>query len=226
MSHETWATAITPTQQDVLRRAEVFAREQLARDSSGHDWWHVARVCALTRSIGAAEGADAYVCELAAVLHDVADYKIAGDEETGLRTVREWLRANEAEGDTTERVMDIISTMSFAGGNRPPMTSLEGRVVQDADRLDAIGAIGIGRTFAFGGARGRPMRDPTSSPQNFQNEEQYRSATGSTINHFYEKLLLLKDRMNTRRGRELAEGRHQYMQQFLQQFYAEWEGER
>jgi uncharacterized protein len=216
----------TPEQQAILSEAEAFAREQLSRDASGHDWWHIQRVVTLARRIAREEGADAYICELAALLHDVADYKIAGDEETGLRTVRDWLSAHQVEDAISEQVMEIISTMSFGGGNRPPMRTLEGRVVQDADRLDAIGAIGIARAFAFGGSRGRALYDPGEAPASYTSAEAYHQSGSSTINHFHEKLLLLKDRMNTPYARTLAEARHQYMLAFLEEFTAEWNGER
>lgn len=211
-------------QRMLLDEAEAFARAQLAGDSSGHDFSHIERVLALTQAIADEEGADQFICVLAALLHDVADYKIAGDEEVGLARVRHWLETHTADSDTTSHVMDIISAMSFAGGARPPMATLEGRVVQDADRLDAIGAIGVARAFAFGGARGRPMYDPSVSPRDRMSTEDYRSANAPTINHFYEKLLLLKDRLNTSHARRLAEERHRFMLAFLERFYAEWDG--
>ncbi len=214
------------SQEQLLRDAAAFAREQLSHDSSGHDWWHIERVVALARHIAHEEGADAFICELAALLHDVADYKIAGDEDTGLRTVRDWLTRHEADDQTTTSVMEIISTMSFGGGNRPPMRTIEGRVVQDADRLDAIGAVGIARAFAFGGSRGRPLYDPSESPRAYESQDAYHNSTASTIMHFHEKLLLLKDRMNTPYARRLAEQRHAYMLAFLREFDAEWRGER
>lgn len=209
----------------ILARASEFVRRELSADSSGHDWWHIQRVVNLTRVIAGEEGADAFVCELAALLHDIADYKIAGDEVTGLRRVREWLDAQEVETATAEHVMEIIGTMSFGGGNRPPMATLEGRVVQDADRLDAIGAIGIGRAFAFGGSRGRALYDPDEAPQQYASKEMYQASGSSTINHFHEKLLLLRDRMNTPYARRLAEQRHRYMEVFLDEFAREWSGE-
>lgn len=209
---------------DLLAQAEAFAREALAHDSSGHDWSHVERVRRVAQTIAREERADSFICELAALLHDVADYKIAGDEETGLARVRGWLEAHYAEPQTTERVMAIIATMSFAGGARPPMTTLEGQVVQDADRLDAIGAVGVARAFAYGGAKGRSMYDPAQGAREQMSVEEYRSQPAPTINHFYEKLLLLKDRMNTSYARAMAEERHQFMLAFLDQFYAEWDG--
>lgn len=214
------------SQAELLAEAEAFARAALSRDSSGHDWWHIQRVVTLARRIAREEGAEVFICELAALLHDVADYKIAGSEEAGQATVRGWLETHGADAQTITQVMEIIATMSFGGGQRPPMRTLEGRVVQDADRLDAIGAIGIGRAFAFGGSRGRAMYDPTETPQTYASKEAYHASTQSTISHFHEKLLLLKDRMNTPFARRLAEERHRYMQAFLDEFAAEWNGER
>jgi uncharacterized protein len=210
----------------ILTEAEAYVRAALAHDSSGHDWWHIARVRAMARRLAHEEGADTYICELAALLHDVADDKIAGDEETGLRTVRAWLIEHGAEVTAVEHVMQIIGTMSFGGGNRPPMETLEGRVVQDADRLDALGAVGIARAFAYGGAHGRALYDPDDPPHAYRSKTEYRASQSSTINHFHEKLLLLKDRMNTATGRRFAAERHTYMEAFLAQFAAEWEGER
>ncbi len=175
-------------------------------------------------TIAREEGADSFICELAALLHDVADYKIAGDEATGLARVRGWLEAQGSDAATTERVMEIIATMSFAGGARPAMTTLEGKITQDADRLDAIGAVGVARAFAYGGAKGRAMYDPEQAPRERLSVEEYRAQPAPTINHFYEKLLLLKDRLNTGYARQMAERRHQFMLAFLDQFYAEWDG--
>lgn len=210
----------------LLAEADAFARDELSRDSSGHDWWHIQRVVSLARRIAREEGADIFICELAALLHDIADYKIAGDERVGLANVRGWLEAHDADASTVEHVLDIIATMSFGGGNRPSMRTLEGRVVQDADRLDAMGAIGIGRAFAFGGSRGRAMYDPAETPQAYTSKEAYHASTHSTFSHFHEKLLLLKDRMNTSFARRLAEQRHHFMESFLEEFAAEWNGER
>jgi uncharacterized protein len=213
------------SQGELLERAEAFAREALAGDAGGHDWWHVARVRALARTIAREEGADTFICELAALLHDVADDKIAGDEATGLARVRDWLETHGVEADVVEQVMEIIATMSFGGGNKPPMRTLEGRVVQDADRLDAIGAIGIARAFAYGGSRGRSLYDPERPPREYASKAEYRASDSPTINHFYEKLLLLRERMNTPYARRLAERRHRVMEDYLAEFYAEWSGE-
>jgi uncharacterized protein len=217
---------LTEEQTRILAAAEKYARTQLRHEGSGHDWRHIERVRNLARLLAREEGADRYICELAALLHDLADAKIAGDEATGQRRVRGWLLTHTVESFVIGRVMEIIATMSFAGGNRPPMTTLEGRVVQDADRLDAIGAVGIARTFAYGGSRGRLLYDPDIPPQQHASAEAYHASDAPTINHFYEKLLLLKDRMNTLYARRLAEGRHAYMEAFLAEFFAEWDGER
>ncbi len=213
-------------QEQLLHDAEVWVRAELAGDGSGHDWWHIARVRALARTIAEYEGADSFICELAALLHDLADAKIAGDEETGKARVREWLVAHGADAPTIEHVMEIIATMSFAGGAKPALRTLEGRIVQDADRLDAIGAIGIARAFAFGGSRGRLLYDPDVPPQRYSDAAAYHASAAPTINHFYEKLLLLKERMNTPYAQHLAAARHRYMEAFLAEFFAEWDGVR
>src|SRR3974390_918616 len=162
---------------DILARAQAFVYEQLKHDSSGHDWWHTERGARLPRRIAAHEGADGFLCELAALLHDVADYKIAGDEETGLHRVSDWLHTSRLGPAAAQKVLEIIRTMSFAGGNQPPMQTLEGKVVQDADRLDAIGAIGVARAFAYGGSRGRALYDPDQAPASYADKDAYRSST-------------------------------------------------
>jgi uncharacterized protein len=214
-----------PDHEATLASAAAHVRDALAHDSSGHDWWHIDRVTRLARVIADRERADPYVCQLAALLHDLADAKIAGDEETGQRAVRAWLDDQRVEPEIVAHVMEIIATMSFAGGNRPPMHSLEGRVVQDADRLDAIGAIGVARAFAYGGSRGRLLYDPAETPRAYTDPSAYHASAASTIMHFHEKLLLLKDRMNTAYARELAEARHRYMLAFLDEFAREWDGD-
>ena len=210
----------------ILAEAVAFARDVLTGESSGHDWWHIARVRALARTIAAAEHADTFICELAALLHDIADPKIAGGWESGLARVGDWLAARDVPAAERDHVLDIIASISFAGGSKPAPKTLEGRVVQDADRLDAVGAIGIARAFAYGGAHGRILYDPAITPRETMTAEEYRSHLTPTINHFYEKLLLLKDRMNTDYARQLAEQRHQVMEAFLDEFYAEWDGVR
>jgi uncharacterized protein len=201
-----------------------FVRSRLAGESSGHDWWHIDRVRRNAVTLARAEGADPFVCELAALLHDIADWKFhGGDDTAGPRAARDWLTSQQADEAVIEPVCDIIAGVSFKGaGVTTNMPTLEGRCVQDADRLDAIGAIGIARAFAFGGHFGRAMYDPEHPPEQHATFAEYKAKSGPTINHFYEKLLLLKDRMQTGTGRQLAAERHQFMEQFLAQFFAEW----
>ncbi|HEY7342429.1 MAG TPA: HD domain-containing protein [Ktedonobacterales bacterium] len=212
--------------EEIVAAAEAFARGVLTGESSGHDWWHIARVRALAHTIAEAEQADTFICALAALLHDIADPKIAGDWESGLARIGDWLTAHHVPADEREHILEIIATISFAGGSKPAPRTLEGRIVQDADRLDAIGAIGIARAFAYGGAHGRILYDPEIPPRATMTAEEYRSHLTPTINHFYEKLLLLKDLMNTGYARQLAEQRQRVMEAFLDEFYAEWDGTR
>lgn len=211
---------------DIVARTGAHVRALLADDASGHDWWHVARVRAVALRIAAAEEADPFVVELAALLHDVADWKFHdGDEDIGPRTARVWLEGLGVEPTVVLHVAAIVRDLSFKGAAVPtPMHTREGAVVQDADRLDVLGAIGIARAFAFGGARGRPLHDPAVPPTPHATGEAYKAAGGPTINHFHEKLLLLKDRMNTDAGRRLAEERHHFVETFLERFLAEWDG--
>jgi uncharacterized protein len=209
---------------DILTKTEAMIRERLAGDSSGHDWWHIHRVRNNAVAIARAEGADEFLVELAALLHDIADWKFHGGSDTaGPRAAREWLSASQADPAVIDQVCEIIAGVSFKGaGVATDMPTLEGRCVQDADRLDAIGAIGIGRAFAFGGHFGRLMYDPAQTPQWDGSFAEYKTKSGPTINHFYEKLLLLKDRMQTPTGRQMAAERHAFMEQFLDQFFREW----
>lgn len=214
-------------QEWVVAQTQAFVRDQLDGEASGHDWWHVHRVWRTAAEIGREEGADLYVVQLAALLHDVADAKFHdGDEEIGPRTAAVWLRSLDVDDQTIEHVAEIIRGVSFIGAGIPtPMRTREGMVVQDADRLDALGAIGIARAFAFGGFRGRVLHDPEVSPVMHATVEEYRSLRGSTINHFSEKLLLLKDGMHTESARRIANERHRFMERFLSKFSAEWDGQ-
>ena len=211
---------------EILRRTEQYTREAMEGDGSGHDWWHVDRVRRMALRLAAEEGADPYVTELAALLHDVADHKLhGGDDSVGPRVAGDWLERMGADADTVGRVRTIIAELSFKGAGVPtPMSSVEGAVVQDADRLDAIGAIGIARTFAFGGSRGRPLHDPEAMPELHASFAAYRASQGPTTSHFHEKLLLLRDRMNTPAAKRIAAGRHRFLEEFLGRFMAEWEG--
>lgn len=213
---------------DLITRTADFIRGHLKDDASGHDWWHIDRVRRNAVHIAMAENADAELCELAALLHDIADWKFhGGDESAGPKAAREWLHSQKTNANLIDRVCEIIAEVSYKGaGVETRPASLEGRCVQDADRLDAIGAVGIARAFAFGGHFGRAMYDPDHPPELHATFEAYKKKSGPTINHFYEKLLLLKDRMQTETSRRLAKERHQFLETFLAQFFAEWNGDR
>jgi uncharacterized protein len=210
---------------EVIRRTEVYVRDELYADSSGHDWWHVHRVRRLAVDLGRKESADLYLVELAALLHDISDYKLnGGDHEKGPRVAWEWLRGLGESEQCAISVADIIANMSFKGaGTMSLMRTIEGAVVQDADWLDAVGAIGVARAFAFGGFAGQPMHDPELSPHLHASRAEYLNRDGSTINHFYEKLLLLKNRMNTATAKIVAERRHEVLEAFLREFFLEWD---
>lgn len=210
----------------IIRQTEKFVQSKLQGECSGHDWWHVYRVWKNSVYIGREENADLFVIQLAALLHDIADWKFhEGNENIGPEIAREWLEKIHVDEDTISQVFEIIKDISFKGaGVKTPMKTIEGMVVQDADRLDAIGAIGIGLAFAYGGYKGTEMYNPDIKPVMHQSFEQYKNNKGSTINHFYEKLLLLRDLMNTKTAKEIAEDRHKFMEQFLDRFFKEWEG--
>lgn len=213
----------SPFNPTIIQIAREVRFRQLG-EGSGHDWTHTLRVWNLALEIATGEGADAYIVSLAALLHDVGDWKLFdGNEAEGEAEVRSIMEGVGVDQSVISHVLTIVSEVSFYGGGTPrPMSSLEGRVVQDADRLDAIGAIGIARCFAYGGSRDRLIYDPDSTPKTEMTEAEYKANKGDTINHFYEKLLLLKDLMNTATGREMAELRHRVMTQFLTDFFAEW----
>lgn len=208
----------------ILGQAEAYARARLESETTGHDWWHVHRVAQSALALAEEEQADSFICAMAAYLHDLADEKVCGDEEKGLAELRGWLDQQGVLPEERDHILDIIATMSFKGGGRPPVKTLEGRVVQDADRLDAIGAMGIARVFVYSGAKGRPAHDPDVKPREHMTLAEYRSGKDTAVNHFYEKLLKLKDLMNTDGGRRRAEGRHRFMESYLEQFYGEWDG--
>lgn len=210
----------------ILTRTEDFVKKILKGAESGHDWFHIQRVLNNSRKIAESEKADLFIVELGALLHDIADSKFHnGNENIGPATAEAFLTAQGTNPDVTEHVVNIIKNISFKGGNvKKEFSSVELDIVQDADRLDAIGAIGIARTFNYGGFKGRLLYDPEIHPNLDQTKEQYKKSAAPTINHFYEKLLLLKDRMNTTTGRKMAEERHLFMEQFLEQFFKEWNG--
>jgi uncharacterized protein len=212
--------------QHIIKKTEEYVRKTLEGEGSGHDWWHVYKVRNLAIELGISENADLYVVELASLLHDIADWKFhSGDESVGPAKAREWLESQQVDEPIICHVCEIIQEISFKGaGVKTPMKTLEGKVVQDADRLDATGAQGISRAFTYGGHKGREIYNPNIKPEHHDTFEQYKSGEGPSINHFYEKLLLLKDLMNTDTGRKIAEGRHQFMEQYLDRFFKEWEG--
>jgi uncharacterized protein len=206
-----------------IRKTEKFVHALCSRDCSGHDWWHVYRVRKMALKIAREEKADLFIVELAALLHDVDDWKVSKIHEPV--KARKLLHSLGLAPGLIARICAIIEGISFRGAGVPtPMSTLEGKCVQDADRLDALGAIGIARTFAYGGSKGRPIHDPAYKPRVHASFEEYKKSVGTTIGHFYEKLLLLKDLMQTRAGRRLANERHACMEEFLARFLAEWEG--
>jgi len=207
----------------IIENTIKFVKEKLKGDSSGHDWWHIHRVWNLAKAINKNEKGNLFVIELGALLHDIADWKFHENEKDGLNEVVDFLKTQEVEDEVIKQVIYIIENVSYKGaGVKDKMNTIEGMVVQDADRLDAIGAIGIARTFAFGGKFGNEMHNPNSEIVMHENFDQYKNSKGTTINHFYEKLLLLKDRINTKTAKIIADERHSYMETFLKQFYDEW----
>lgn len=211
---------------NIVNRTENFVKETLANAEGGHDWWHIYRVWNNAKLINKTEKADELVVELAALLHDIADSKFHnGDEEIGPLTAGNFLKTLNVDADVILHVQQIIRHMSFkASLGEKLFHSKELAVVQDADRLDAIGAIGIARAFSYGGFKNRALYDPGIEPNINMSKEEYKNSTAPTINHFYEKLLLLKDKMNTDTGKRIALERHHFMENYLRQFYAEWEG--
>lgn len=201
-----------------------FVKEKLEGAEAGHDWFHIERVWKLSRKIAETEDCDHDVVELSALLHDIADPKFHnGDETIAPKISREFLEQQNVPDETIENILFVINNISFKNRDQAPQNPpIELKIVQDADRIDAIGAIGIARTFNFGGFKNNLMYDPETPPNPGMTKEQYKKSNGTTINHFYEKLLLLKDLMNTEKGKKLAEERHDYMLNFLDQFYREW----
>lgn len=200
-----------------------YVQQELSRAEGGHDWEHVRRVWQTSKLLlEQTPEADAEVVELAALLHDIADSKFhGGDEEIGPRTAANWLHSQPIEPSRAEHVIQIVRHMGFKGGGASSFRSLEMDLVQDADRLDALGAIGIARCFSFGGYKGNPIFLPDFKPNPGMSKEEYKKSNGPSLNHFYEKLLLLKDRMNTQAGREEAQRRDAFLRQFLDEFFRE-----
>ncbi|MEH6658660.1 HD domain-containing protein [Leeuwenhoekiella marinoflava] len=211
---------------EIIEKTSDFVKNTLSNAEGGHDWYHTLRVYKNALNIAKGEEADVVIIALGALLHDIADSKFyAGDETVGPRMAREFLQKQNVSFSRIEAVVKIVENVSYRGGNKKTnYNPIELQIVQDADRLDAIGAIGIARTFNYGGFKNRKLYDPAIEPKMDMTAEEYKKSDAPTINHFYEKLLLLKDTMHTKTALEIAEKRHNYMQDFLDQFYAEWEG--
>jgi uncharacterized protein len=207
----------------IINKVSEFVKAKQTGESSGHDWWHTYRVWQTAKKIGLKEKADLFVVELAAILHDLEDWKFSGNNEHNqAETI---LNDLAVESEIINHVLVIIKNLSFKGaGVDSSMETIEGKVVQDADRLDALGAIGIARAFAYGGFKGREMYDPEVKSQKHESFEQYKNSKGTTLNHFYEKLFLLKDLMNTETAKQIAQERHKFMEEFVKCFLKEWEG--
>lgn len=200
-----------------------YIKDLFSKDFSGHDYHHSIRVYNNACHIAQTEGGNLFIIKLAALLHDVDDRKLFDTSET-LANARAFLESHQVDSNTIEQICTIIKSISYSGNGSKSPDSLEGKIVQDADRLDALGAIGIARTFAYGGHKGRPLYVPDEKPIEDMTTEEYQNHTSNSINHFYEKLLKLKDLMNTKTAIQIAEQRHQYMESFLDQFFGEWEG--
>lgn len=210
----------------IIENTINFVKKQLEHAESGHNWFHMERVYNNALLIAKGEICNLEVVQLAALLHDIADSKFHdGDETVGPKVARDFLVSENVSEETIQHVVKIIENISFKGGNfEKKFTSKELEIVQDADRLDAIGAVGIARTFNYGGFKNREIYNPDILPNLNMTKEEYKNSTGPTINHFYEKLLLLKDKMNTETGKKIAQQRHSFMETFLEQFYKEWNG--
>ncbi len=215
--------------QEIIRKTESFVQDTLQGSEAGHDWSHIERVVRNARTIAAGEKADPFVIELAALLHDIADSKFHnGNEELGPERSERFLKGLDLPAELVDHVVNIVRNVSFKNELDPSkearFDAIELQVLKDADRLDAMGAIGVARAFHYGGYKNRALYDPSIKPVEKQSKEQYKTSKAPTINHFYEKLLLLKDKMNTQTGLKMAEERHAFMESFLDHFYREWEG--
>ena len=207
----------------MIEKTKIFVKEKLYGEGSGHDWFHIERVYNLSKFIAQNEQADLFIVEMTSLLHDIDDWKFSKGTHTDTTVTEKFLKSLSVDKDDINKIISIIRTMSFKGGVADSTQhSIEGMIVQDADRLDAIGAIGVARTFAYGGSKNRPIYDPNIKPIDFTSLEQVKNQENHTLNHFYEKLLKLKDLMNTETAKKIAEKRHKFMENFLEEFYYEW----
>lgn len=205
----------------ILEKTRDFVKDKMYKEGSGHDWFHVERVCNMAKYLAQKESADMFVVEMTALLHDIDDWKFSDIYNTTV--TEEFLKSVEVSEEDSNRILNIIKTMSYKGGVvDSTQNTIEGMVVQDADRLDALGAIGIARAFAYGGSKNRSMYDPSIKPIDFKSLDEVKNKDNHTINHFYEKLFKLKDLMNTNTAKEIAKKRHKYMENFIEEFYSEW----
>ncbi len=217
---------------EIISHTIDFVKKELANAEGGHDWFHIERVWRTSGAIANKESVDPFIVELGALLHDIADAKFYdGDETIGSKKARNFLKSIGVDKPTIQHIVNIINHISYKNtlvkdGPDEPRSSKELEVVQDADRLDAIGAIGIARAFNYGGYKNRELYNPSIEPKIGQSKEAYKLSKAPTINHFYEKLLLLKEKMNTETGKQMAQERHDFMNLFLEQFYDEWEGKK
>ena len=213
------------TPNEMIEKTAEYVKQEFQNEFSGHDWWHIHRVWKNAVQIAKIEKADLFTVELAALLHDLDDWKLnPSTDGTPIRAAA-WLHQMDVDLAVSEHVCEIIAHLSFKGaGVENKINTIEGMIVQDADRLDAIGAVGIARAFAYGGHAGHPIYDPDEPPKMHQSFEQYKNSRSATINHFYEKLFLLKERMNTPSAKRIAEERHAYMEEFVARFLSEWDG--
>jgi len=213
------------TNNQIIQKTEQFVKTQLANAEGGHDWWHIYRVWKLAKHIAKKEKVNSLVIDLGALLHDIADAKFyGGNEEVGPKVSRDFLESIEIDKKTIDHIDKIIRNISFKNSKEQKFRSLELDIIQDADRLDAIGAIGIARAFNFGGFKNRPLYHPEIEPNMNMSKTEYKKSLSPTVNHFYEKLFLLKDLMNTKTGKKMAEERHRFMKTYLDRFYKEWKG--
>ncbi len=209
--------------QEIIFKTEQFICSEFSGEASGHDWFHIDRVRKMALRIGKSEACDLFIIEMAALLHDLDDWKLVVSENHQYSRSEKWLQNLGVDADIAEQILLVIEDVSYKGAEvETPTSTLEAAAVQDADRLDAIGAIGIARTFAYGGHKNRLIYDPSVTSVMHNTFQEYKNSTAPTINHFYEKLLLLKDRMNTETAKIIAEKRHRFMEDYLHQFFDEW----